>query len=353
MVSIFFVSALGLMGHLVGFAQVPIGLSPETTPEAILEAPPEAASDTASTIVPTLMKPPSPPPIAFDRFFSEVAPLQTPFGETNPFGEVNLAQISPSNTYEQLFVPHHRRQSGRTPFVPKDLPVVSGRESTSPNYAGSPSTSIGIPSGYGANWRSLGVGLGIQSRARFTKRADGGIGVGFGLGNANTIGLQVGISFVDVSAPWADGSISLKLHRQLPQDVSIALGATGVLSWGSPDGGSSIYGVASKSFLLRENVKQPFSQLTTTLGIGSGQFRSESQITTDIDAVGVFGAASLRILEPMSAIVEWTGQDLNLGISVVPFRRIPLVITPAISDVTGRAGDGPRFIVGIGYGVQF
>jgi len=254
---------------------------------------------------------------------------------------------------ERLFTPLHRRQPGQTPFVPTDLPLASQDDRPTSNYAGSPASSIGVPSGYGATWRSFGVGVGIQSRARFTDQADGGFGLGLGFGTPDTIGFQVGLSFVDLSDPFADGSVSLKLHRALPQNVSIALGATGVLRWGGPDGGSSIYGAVSKQFKLHEDVKRPFSQLTTTLGAGSGQFRSESQINADLDAVGVFGAASLRVLEPVSTIVEWTGQDLNLGVSVVPFRQIPLVITPAVADVTGRAGDGPRFIVGIGYGTQF
>lgn len=264
---------------------------------------------------------------------------------------------SPENdtNEEQLFAPLHRKQPGQTPFVPTDLPLVSDTQDdrSAPNYVGTPASSIGVPGGTGATWRSFGVGMGIQSRARFTDRADGGLGIGLGFGTPNTIGLQVGLSFVDLSDPFADGSVSLKLHRPLPHNVSIALGATGVLTWGGPDGGSSIYGAVSKQFNLHKDVQRPFSQLTVTLGSGSGQFRSESQINADLEAVGVFGAVSLRVLEPVSTIVEWTGQDLNLGISVVPFRQIPLVVTPAVADVTGRAGDGPRFIVGIGYGTQF
>ncbi|MBO1349159.1 MAG: hypothetical protein EBE86_018005 [Hormoscilla sp. GUM202] len=55
----------------------------------------------------------------------------------------------------------------------------------------------------------------------------------------------------------------------------------------------------------------------------------------------------------MHAIAEWTGQDLTVGISVVPFQNLPLVITPAVTDITGNAGDGSRFILGIGYGFSF
>lgn len=147
---------------------------------------------------------------------------------------------SPGNTEEaQLFVPLHRKQPGQTPFVPTDLPLLpdsqddrSASDSSPSTYVGAPGSSIGVPGGSGATWRSFGVGMGIQSRARFTDRADGGVGLGFGFGTPDTIGLQVGLSFVDLSDPLADGSVSLKLHRSLPHNVSIALGATGVLTWG-------------------------------------------------------------------------------------------------------------------------
>ncbi|MGA1476591.1 MAG: hypothetical protein ACO4AI_15800, partial [Prochlorothrix sp.] len=83
--------------------------------------------------------------------------------------------------------------------------------------------------------------------------------VGFGVGDPiETVGFQVGLGFVDLSDPTADGTVSLKLHRQMPHDLSLAVGATGVLTWGGPDGGSSVYGVATKRFQTREDASQPF-----------------------------------------------------------------------------------------------
>jgi hypothetical protein len=52
-------------------------------------------------------------------------------------------------------------------------------------------------------------------------------------------------------------------------------------------------------------------------------------------------------------VADWTGQDLNLGVSLAPFPALPLVVTPALADLTGRAGDGARFTVGAGFGLRF
>ena len=61
----------------------------------------------------------------------------------------------------------------------------------------------------------------------------------------------------------------------------------------------------------------------------------------------------MKVVQPINTIIEWSGQDLGLGLSITPFKKIPLVITPAITDITGRAGDGSRFILGVGYSFSF
>jgi len=139
----------------------------------------------------------------------------------------------------------------------------------------------------------------------------------------------------------------------LSNDLAIAVGVENAVTWGVTDGGSSVYGVASKIFQLRQNPADPFSRLTVSLGVGGGRFRSEDDIEDGNGTVNVFGSAGLQVADRVSLIGEWTGQDLNLGVSFVPFRGLPLVITPAVADVTGNAGDGARFILGVGYAISF
>ena len=241
---------------------------------------------------------------------------------------------------------------GEPEFEPKRIPLtVPARRS---RYRTSPSITIITPSGYGAAWGSAGVGIGFQERTRFKDDADGGIGLGFGLGNPRkSIGAQVGISLVDVSAPYRDGAINLKLHRRLPNNFSVATGVQGIATWGDTDGGSSVYGVVSKRFRLRRDRTKPFSEFYTTVGIGGGQFRSESDIDNGIDSVGVFGSLAVRVIEPVGFVTEWTGQDLTIGVPFVPLRNVPMTVIPAITDVTGSAGDGTRFIFGVGYSFPF
>lgn len=245
-------------------------------------------------------------------------------------------------------------QPGQSQFQPQRIPLIP-KPKVQDEVFSSPGISIITPTGYGQFFGNAAIGVGFQGRTRFTEQSDGAIGLSFGLGNPQkSVGFDVGVSIFNLKDSFGDrGAFSFKLHRLFPDDISLALGWQNAIVWGTTDAGSSGYLAASKLFRLQDSVKQPFSQLYLTAGVGTGQFRTESQINDKVDTVGVFGSASLRVIEPVNAIAEWTGQDLTLGISFTPFRKIPLVITPAIADVTNNAGDGARFILGVGYGFSF
>jgi hypothetical protein len=241
---------------------------------------------------------------------------------------------------------------GQPQFEPKRIPLIIPQPK--PRYRTAPGITIINPSGYGASWGNAGIGIGLQERVRFRDEADGVVGVGFGLGNSSkSVGLQVGISFVDLSNPWRDGTVNVKLHRRLPEDFSVAVGVQGATTWGETDGGSSVYGVTTKRFVLREDRTKPFSEIYTSVGIGGGQFRSESDINDGVESIGVFGSLAVKVAEPVGFVAEWTGQDLTIGLPFVPFRNLPLVVVPAVTDITGSAGNGARFILGAGYSFSF
>ena len=266
--------------------------------------------------------------------------------------DLQIAEESTSPSSEKGSPALRRQPTGGEKFEPTRIPLRIPLPKQP--YRASPSITIINPSAYGASWGSFGIGFGFQERARFVDQSDGVIGLGFGLGNPQkNVGAQVGVSLVDVSSPLRDGAVNIKLHRRLPKDFSVAIGVQGITTWGETDGGSSVYGVTTKRFKLRRDRTKPFSEMYTSLGLGGGQFRSESDIDDGNETVGVFGSVALKIIEPVGLVTEWTGQDLTIGIPLVLFRRVPLVVVPAITDVTGTAGDGTRFVLGVGYSFSF
>ena len=238
------------------------------------------------------------------------------------------------------------------------LPVTLAPSTLGP--AASPGSSSGSPTAFGAQFGSAFAGASFQERTRFTDTSDGAVSFGFGLGDAtNAVGLEVVMSVLDLSNRGSDdtafdrGSFSFKLHRRLPNNFAVAVGYENAIVWGFTDAGSSFYGVGSKIFRLQDSTQKPFSSLTVSLGVGNGRFRTEDDFNDDKETVNVFGSAGLRVIEPVSVIADWTGQDLTVGASIVPLRNLPIVITPALSDITGSAGDGTRFILGVGYSYSF
>ncbi|MEA5468600.1 hypothetical protein [Spirulina sp. 06S082] len=253
------------------------------------------------------------------------------------------------------FLPIHRQPIDPQPFQPEILPLLPQKAAEQDSSVMvSPSITVVTPSAYGASWGNAAIGVGLQSRTRFSDRADGIFGIKVGLGDATeTIGAEIVLTLVDLDSFFSDGSISFKIHRQLPDNFNIAVGVQGATNFGLTDGGSSIYGVLTRRFFLSENPQDPFSQFYLSVGVGGGQFRSEDDVINGVNSVGIFGSASVRVTEWSSAIAEWTGQDLTVGFSFVPFADVPLVIVPAITDITGTAGDGTRFLFSAGYSFEF
>ena len=232
------------------------------------------------------------------------------------------------------------------------LPVPQLVRVANPAYRESPGSSAQSPTAYGADWGDGYLGAGFQGRMRYTKdlplhkRVDGAVFFGFGLGNSDrNIGFEGDItSYSTVRSGFLNHtSFSFKLHRNLPGNFAIAAGWEDAIRTKGLDGGTSIYGVVSSAY----------KRLTMSGGLGGGRFRTENNIDNGIHRVNAFGSVGVRVADPVSLIADWAGQDLALAASIVPFSRLPLYILPGVADVTGSAGDGARFILGVGLGFRF
>ncbi|HEY9669827.1 MAG TPA: hypothetical protein V6D11_00085 [Waterburya sp.] len=220
----------------------------------------------------------------------------------------------------------------------------------------SPALSIYIPTGFGADNNTGFLSATYQQRTRYSNVSDGGLGVGIGLGDARkAVGVELSYTAASFgrSRDFGGGGFNAKVHRQFGDDLSVAAGWNGALNLGGHnDFEQSLYGVATKIFRTRDDINLPFSRVAVTAGVGNGQFRTEDAVAKGTNNVNVFGNVALRVAQPVSLIAEWSGQDLGFGVSVTPFKNIPLTITPAVRDVVG-AGDGPRFVLGSGLAFKF
>jgi hypothetical protein len=230
-----------------------------------------------------------------------------------------------------------------------------------------PSNSLGIPTGFGAKWGQAWIGGAYGSSRLFSPSSDASIGFGLGLGDPKEyVGLEIFTGFFnlvgddnsDGGSSGSGGAIGFKLHRLLDERgyFSAGIGIANPIRWGTDNVYSGSYdtyfGVVTGRFDLQEGQDNPLP-LFVSAGLGSGAFRSKGALDAGEQNVNVFGSASLRIIDEVSLVSTWTGSQLNLGTSLAPFRNFPLVINLGAGDVTGTYSQGTRFIMSIGYGIQF
>lgn len=225
-----------------------------------------------------------------------------------------------------------------------------------------PSFNAGSPSGFGANWGDVFGGISFVNRSSPigspTDKADGSISLGAGLGNANDfLGLEVVYNLISLTPSRfaSNGSFDFKVHRALPGLMSVAVGWENAANYGPEAGGtpSTVYGSVSKFFVLQPDDPNNPMLLGLTLGAGGGRFRSFSDQINGVGSLGVFGSAGLQVLPNLSVITDWTGQNLNLGVSYVPFASVPLYVNGALVDPLGSTSFGLRYSLSVGFGFNF
>jgi len=150
-----------------------------------------------------------------------------------------------------------------------------------------------------------------------------------------------------------DGSFSVKLHRHVYKNLSLAAGIENIVRYGEAAAGSkSAYVVASNIFTIRKP-RRLFSAFALTVGVGDGRFNRMENILSGKNEASLFGSVGLRITQAVGVVGTWFGQDMSLGVSIALPEPVSLRVTPVVTDVTGEAGYDPRFAVAVGGAYRF
>jgi len=177
---------------------------------------------------------------------------------------------------------------------------------------------------------------------------------GFGLGNAkDAVGLEVVVASLGTfrSGLYERSAFSFKAHHVVSADASIALGVENAFATGGGDDTEPTVFVAATRVLSFPN--SPLKQVTLSGGIGNGRFRFQKDFEADKSTINFFASAGATFHEQASVFADWGGQDLTVGLSLVPIKAFPVILTPAIADLTGQHGNDPRSSLGFGIGVKF
>lgn len=212
---------------------------------------------------------------------------------------------------------------------------------TTPKAA--PGIGIGVPTGFGAQagqvFASIG-GITTKKTSTLEDGLDGAATLGMGFGDADEfVGLEVQANVISLTnnAPGSDfgeeGSVSVKLSRNVGSRSAVSVGAEDVATWGDSLNGTKASGYVAFTTIkaLSDNPMNPLT-LSVTLGAGTQRFQDLDAGVRDSD-IGLFGSLSLAVHRQVSLIAEHNGNFANAGISVVPLRNYPLVVTLSAINV--------------------
>ena len=217
-----------------------------------------------------------------------------------------------------------------------------------------PSSTFITPNAYGADWGDFYLGT-----AGTTEDTDDGLdasaSLGMGFGNAvDNVGVELNVGIISIDGFADDGSVGFKIHKLFPKanNLGVAVGWTNPITWGAAEEDEdTIYGVVTQRFDLRPN-KQNAMPLTTSLGVGTGAFRSVGAIEAGDNAPNIFGSVGVRVIPQVSLVSSWNGSGLGLAASAAPF-NFPVVLTAGVSDLTDNTEEGTQFVGGLGYSFGF
>lgn len=288
-----------------------------------------------------------------------IPPSAAMMAMTPPASSQLAASATLDNPTSAVFAQDGSNQLRQELLIEPLAPTSAGRRLG--RVIGAPAISLSTPSGYGASFGQVFAGLSVVNRGRNNNNADASATVGFGLGDPRrAVGLDVAANVISLSDSGGrdsfagSGNVGFKLHRILPGEVAVAVGWENALAWGDArNADSSVYGAVSRAFPLQPNNYRNPMPLVLSVGAGGGRFRSEQAIRNREGGVGLFASAGLQLSPQFSLLANWTGQDLNVGASFIPFPEIPFSLTLSAADLTGSAGDGARFALGLGYGTRF
>ena len=227
-----------------------------------------------------------------------------------------------------------------------------------------PGLSFGVPSAYGASGKSVFVGIsyGASSRdglftfynSRNDKVADGSMNFGAGIGDPNELAAEVSVGIISLSCQdgkscWgADGTAGLKIHKKVDNPIinGWGLAYTDLVRWGEASDFATIYGVASRDFKINNK------DALISLGIGTGGFRTKSDIDSNQNNPNLFGGIGVKLAPRLSIASSWNGSTLASGMGISPF-NIPLSVSAGVTDITDVNGAGMQYSINIGYSFSF
>jgi hypothetical protein len=202
----------------------------------------------------------------------------------------------------------------------------------------------------------------IQDKTRIANQADAnaeayiglgypekwvGLGVTFNIhGLTNNIGEQNNLG---------SGTASFHINRFLfDKKLLLDAGVDNAFGWGGNKVfrqyityQRSFYVSGNYLFYTKQQLDKAFSYVSLTLGAGNGYFRHDNNYSKEKSgSPSPFISLATPVMKATNLIAEWNGYDVGIGLSSIPFQKVPFLFRVEATDfVYGKV----RFVSSISF----
>ena len=229
-----------------------------------------------------------------------------------------------------------------------------------------PSLGAGIPTGFGANWGDVMVGVSGALNDKGRGQADGSMSFTAGLfDSVKFVGVELSANVLSIRNYGTNMSYDAKIHRMLYQGeegfLSVALGRNNFAQSGSEVSSSTpnSYGIApntASNYVALSGLtplRTPGGTvlpLKATLGVGNGYYSNNWQKT---NVYNVFGDVGVQVHDKVGVTAGWSGVGINANISLVPVSEWPVIVNVLFADIANQSPGGFNTIVTVGVPFNF
>jgi hypothetical protein len=224
--------------------------------------------------------------------------------------------------------------------------LVHSKEDSSFRYA--PAVTLENPLNSG-KFGLIVLGATIQNKTRLGNNPDGNAGVYLGLGEPEKlIGAGATINVYGLTNKIGEqnnlgtGGLNVHINKLLFRcKLLIDAGVDNAILWGNYNDKKYIsyqrsFYFSSNYILYSKNkgINNAFSYLSITGGLGNGYFRSDKNATNkESGSFNPFLSLATPIFRATSLIAEWNGYDIGIGVSSIPFQKIPFMFQLEVTDI--------------------
>jgi len=270
--------------------------------------------------------------------------------ELSPINQAKYLKLNTPNVSNQAIV---IAQEAKTDVEKQNLLIEPLPKIIAASVGYSPNLNFGIPSGFGAGWGDAFIGASAATAGKARSNVDGSISTGFGLGDPiNAVGLELSFNMGSIKNFGSNGTFDAKLHRVIyaegTNQVAVAAGWNSFAQYGTEGViPSSVYGAVSTYSLLQAGDTFNEMPISFTFGVGGGNFRQGNAST------GVFTGVGLQVHPQVGLGAAWSGIGVNVGVSYLPFPKVPLTIGLTGGDLTNNSVGGTVLVLNVSYGFNF